>query len=95
MMNDIFFSWPATFDIHLSSNVTAGSKNCNNILFLVCWLCFFLFIFFISHDDVIGKITLAKDVIGSQAKGKARRLNTHHLPTTCQSSECFRRRAFF
>lgn len=39
------------------------------------------FIFLLSHDDVIGKITLAKDAIGSQAKGKAPRLNTHHLPT--------------
>lgn len=92
MMNDI---WPATFDIQLSSNATARPNICNNILFLVYLLFFFSFILFISHDDVIGKITLAKDVIGSQAKGKARGLNTHHLPTTCQSSEWCRRRAFF
>lgn len=40
MMKDIFFSLPATFDIYLSSNVTAGLKNCNNILFLVNYCAF-------------------------------------------------------
>lgn len=56
---------------HLSSLVFSIMSNLDPCIIYNRISTFDLIIFFFhSHDDVIGKITLSKDAIGSQAKGE-------------------------